>query len=333
MRQDRVSLLSSLAELLNPPPSDPAIVRALGRIAGLVDPLLPATPGFEKKLAEPIRHALAYCEQMVSQLPGPVDVSHPAFASDPLIHALFATANDVDEMLGRSQAVRDFLGEICSWESDHFYALLSACHEQKTRFGMSQRGELLHSDVPQTVLYFSSHTLIEPACQLEISLRGLRCKAFERLLDGFHADLEARRQQRQILRNDLASERSQLGMHSKAGGEEAYAAASRQLNTLDQQLQATADMLMPEQILNALCDYLQHPEKALALMPVSVAVDSLGIVQTASTDDLGVHTLNFQELTGRDGRLHLVMLARIDRNEAREAVDKVRDEQRRLTIL
>ena len=83
-------------------------------------PMLKHTAGFEKRLAGPVQHALGYCAGLVAHLPGPIDINRHAFANDPLIHALFATADDIDQMLGRSRRIRDFLSEPCSWESDHF---------------------------------------------------------------------------------------------------------------------------------------------------------------------------------------------------------------------
>lgn len=122
-----MSLLSAVADFLKPaPPPDPAVHKALDRVAELVDPLLRLAPGFERQLSGPLQHALGYCDGLVAALPGPVDINRQAFATDPLVHALFATADDIDQMLGRSQAIRDYLAEPCSWDSDYFYAMFAA---------------------------------------------------------------------------------------------------------------------------------------------------------------------------------------------------------------
>ena len=122
-----MSLLSAVADFLKPaPPLDPSLRKALDRVAELVDPMLKSAPGFEKHLSGPVDYALGYCDGLVASLPGPIDINRKAFANDPLVHALFATAGDIDQMLGRSQAVRDFLAEPSSWESEHFYAMFVA---------------------------------------------------------------------------------------------------------------------------------------------------------------------------------------------------------------
>lgn len=329
-----MNLFSAVADFLKPPPPlDANVARALDLVAELVDPMLKHTSGFERHLAGPVQHALGYCDGLVANLPGPIDINRQAFANDPLIHALFATADDIDQMLGRSQAIRDFLAEPCSWESDHFYAMFAARRQQKKQLGMEQQGDVIRNDVPQLVLYFSGQTLIEPSCQLESTLRGLRCKALESLLHTFHAHIEVLRHERDGLRADSAVERSHLtGLHGTSGGP-AYEVGTRHLADLDSKLRQNAEALMPEHLIAALAEYLQAPEPALHLTPVTITVDRLGIVRDDAAADLSAHTLNFPELTARDRRLHLAMLARIRRDEALEAVDIVRDQQHRFMLI
>lgn len=329
-----MNLFSAVTDFLKPaPPPDPSLQKALGRVAELVDPMLKLAPGFEKKLSGPLQHALGYCAGLVASLPGPIDINRQAFANDPLVHALFATADDIDQMLGRSQAVRDFLSEPCSWESDHFYAMFAARRQQKKQLGMEQQGEVIRNDVPQLVLYFSGQTLIEPSCQLETSLHGLRCKALESLLHTFHAHLEVLRHEREGLRSDVSLERAHLTVFRSVMGGHEIEVGTRHLTELDTKLRQSAEALMPEHLLTALADYLLSPEPALHLTPVSITVDRQGIVKDEPAQDINAHTINFPELTARDRRLHLAMLARISRDEALEAVEMVRDQQHRFMLI
>ncbi|MCG2575909.1 hypothetical protein LZ012_02745 [Dechloromonas sp. XY25] len=329
-----MSLLSAVADFLKPaPPPDPALRKALARVGELVDPLLRLAPGFEHRLGGPLEHALGYCDGLVAALPGPIDINRHAFANDPLVHALFATADDIDQMLGRSQAVRDFLAEPCSWDSDHFYAMFAARRQQKKQLGMEQQGEVIRNDVPQLVLYFSGQTLIEPSCELDNTLHGLRSKAFESLLHTFQAHLQVLRHEREGLRNDVSVERAHLTVLRGSSGGPAYEVGTRHLAELDAQLRQCAEALLPEHLLDALADYLQAPEAALHLTPVTITVDRLGVVRDEGADDLNAHTLKFPELTARDRRLHLAMLARISRDEALEAVERVRDQQHRFMLI
>jgi DNA-binding response OmpR family regulator len=329
-----VSLFSTVADFLKPaPPPDPALHQALARVAELVDPLLKLAPGFERQLAGPLQHALGYCDGLVAALPGPVDINRQAFANDPLVHALFATADDIDQMLGRSQAVRDYLTEPCSWDSDYFYAMFAARRQQKKQLGMARQGDLIRNDVPQLVLYFSGQTLIEPNCQLDATRHGLRCKALESLLHTFRTHVEALRHEREGLRADLSVERAHLTVLRGSSGGREYEVSTRHLAELSNRLRHSAESLQPEHLLGALADYLQAPEPALHLTPVSITVDRLGVVREQADHELDAQTLNFPELTARDRRLHLAMLARISRDEAIEAVEMVRDQQHRFMLI
>lgn len=329
-----MSLFSTVADFLKPaPPLDPVLLKALDRVAELVDPMLRLAPAFERKLAFPVEHALGYCNGLVDALPGPIDINRQAFANDPLVHAFFATAGDIDQMLGRSQAVRDFLAEPCSWESDYFYAMFAARRQQKKQLGHARQGDVIQHDVPQLVIYFSGQTLIEPSCQLELTHQKLRCKALESLLHTFHAHVEALRLEQQGLRTNTSIQRAHLSVVRGTTAGREYEVATRHLAELEASLRQSSASLMPEHLLLALAEFLATPEQALRLASVSITVDRLGIVHDQAGDDLSVQTLNFPELTARDQRLHLAMLARISREEAREAVDLVRDQQHRFMLI
>ena len=306
---------------------------ALLRVSELVDPLLKSAGNFEHSLAAPLEYALGYCDGLVAALPGPVDLTRQAFSSDPLVHALFATADDIDQMLGRSQAVRDYLAEPCSWDSEYFYAMFAARRQQKKQLGMAVEGEVLHNDVPQLVIYFSDQTLIEPSCTLELTQERLRARALDSLLTSFHDHVESLRSERDGMRADLSVERAHLTvLHGKTEGKE-YEVRTRHIAELDLHLRETAESLQSEHLLQSLAGFLRTPEPSLNLSTVSITIDRLGIVSDDKPDDINVHTLNFPELSSRDKRLHLVMLARIRRDEAREAVEKVRDQQHRFMLI
>jgi hypothetical protein len=328
-----VSLLSAVTDFLKPAaPPDPQLARALAHVAGLADPVLRTASHFDSRLAAPLQYALGYCDGLVAALPGPIDIDRQAFTRDPLVHALFATAGDIEQMLGRSQAVRDFLANPACWEADHFYAMLVARRQQKKQLGMARHGDLIENDVPQLVLYFSDQTLIEPCCDLEKTRERLRCRALDSLLQTFQEHLDALRNEREGLRADVSVERAHLTVLRGSTPGREYEVHTRHLAELDARLRTIAESLMPDPLLEALGDFLSSPEPALRLSPFSITVDGLGVVRE-KVDDSNVHTLYFPELSTRDKRLHLAMLARISRDEALEAVETVRDQQHRFMLI
>lgn len=325
-----MGLLSAIAGILKPaPPPDAAARQGLERIAELVDPFLKSAPGFEHKLAAPVHHALGYCEGLVSALPGPIAIGRHAFGNDPLVHALFATADDIGHMLGCSQAVRDHLAAPASYAGDHFYALLAARRMEKRQLGVAMEGGVIHTDVPQTVLYFSDHILVEPHCDPEATRSQLRAAAFDSLLKSFHTHVDALRLEKNHLAAEQSTERAHLTVLRGRSGD--ITVSTRHLAELEAHLRKVAASLMPEQIEEALAAFLLQPEISLRLDPVTLNVDRLGVLATADAPDAAA--LSFPELCGRDRRRHLVMLARIDREEARQAVETSLDRQRRFLII
>lgn len=313
------------------PAPDPEVRRALARVLEIVDPLLAAAPGLEDKLAAPLAHALGYCAGLVDALPGPIDISRQAFGSDPLVHTLFATADDIGHMLGASQAVHDHLADSACLASDHFYALLAARRHEKHQLGMALAGEVIHAEVPQTVVYFADHALVEPHCELAATRERLRDAALASLLKSFHAHVEALRLEKESLAADAAAARAHMGVphgHEQCGGP---ALATRRFAELDSHLRSLAESLMPEQLEAALAAFLQQPEMSLHLCDVTLRVDRLGVI--AKPDSTDAVSISFPELCGRDRRRHFVMLARIDREEARQALESALERQRRFLFI
>ncbi len=329
-----MSLFSSIADFLKPTPTPtPKVRKALEQVGEIVGPLLKSAPGFERELAPAVEHVLGYCEGLIEALPGPIIINRQAFSGDPLVHALFATADDIDQMLGRSQAVRDFLAEPQCWESEYFYAMFAARRQQKKQLGIGQQGNVLQNDVPQVVVYFSGQTLVEPHCNLEVTLENLRCRGLESLLRTFHDHVETLRSERDGLRADVSMQRAHLTvLRGKSPGPE-FETHTRHLADLDARLREKAASLMPDQLLAALADYLREPEASLGLSPVSITVDRLGVVSEQGGDDVNAQTLKFSEFRGRDKRNYMAMLARIRRDEAQAAVDLVQDQRRRYMII
>ena len=328
-----MSILSTIADFLKPaPPPDARLQAALDRVIGMVDPMMRALPHLERQLTPAVEHALGYCEGLVAALPGPITVDRRAFGSDPLVHALFATADDIDEMLGRSQSIQESIDQPEQWQGHHFHALLAARKQLKKQLGMAQQGDIIRHDVVQEVIYFSAQTLVEPNCDLEATRQRLREKALDSLLHSFNAHVDKLRQERDGLRFDTSSEHAQLAAHDKTD-KQGYDSHTRHLAELDLRLRETAEALMPENLIVTLCDFLHTPEAALRLEQFAITIDRLGVVHTEANDNELVQTLTFPELISRDRRQHIAMLVTIPCEDAKSAVEKIRERQHRYIII
>ena len=331
-----MGLLAAIAGLIHPtPPPDPITHLALERIAERVDPLLKSVGDFEKRLAAPAHHALGYCEGFSNGVPGPFAVDRSAFSGDPLVHALFATPDDIHHMLGHSQAIRDYLADPASLFSDDIYFVLAARRQERTQLGLALKGDVIQTDVPQTLLYFSDHAAVFPAPSLEGLRQRVRGEALDSLLNSFRAHVDAIRAEREDLRSEATATRGHLTVlrNCSACGED-VAVQTRRLEELDARLRADAGALQPDHQIDALASFLLVPEKSLSLEPISITVDRIGVVkepQEATAVD--IDTISFPELHARDRRRFVVMYAVVSRKEAQLAVDEVKDQQRRYMIL
>jgi hypothetical protein len=183
-----MNIMSRIADWLRPVAPLPAEeLVAVERAVDRVDPMLRLVPDYQRRLAPAVRRALDHGETLVAALPGPVDVHARAFGSDPLVHAFFSTPDDIAQTLGRSQEVRAYLAAPSHQLADSFYGLLGARRREKNVMGIAMLGEVMHADVPQTLLYFADHTLRAIGADLDETRRHLRLAGFDSLADGYIA--------------------------------------------------------------------------------------------------------------------------------------------------
>lgn len=306
-----------------PPPLDARTAALIGRAVAAVDPRLKTVGGHERTLAEPVRHAFDYCERLALAIPGPFAISRAAFASDPLVHALFGSADDVEQMLARSQCVRDYLAGHAVVPPGQCCALLGMRRHVTAGFGTRLTGEIIRHDEPQRTLSFADHTLAEPSPDLDGAHRRLAETMFDGLLKGFVAHVDEVREERQDLHDEQAVARA----HARCEGPESH---TRRLAELQERLRETLDALQPARLIETLAAYLAAPEASLRLDPVQLAVDRFGII--VEPDDPRADTLRFVELTTRDLRRWVVMTVRIDREEARAAIERFEERRRYIVI-
>ena len=330
-----IGLTSALAGLFRTgPPLTPATREALGHVAGVAGPLVASASGFERRLAGPIEVALKHCDTLVAALPAMIDINRRAFALDPLVHAFFATSQDIEEMFGRSQILRDFLADPKSSGIEHFHALFAARRREKQVMGVALQGDVLRQDVPQTLLYFASHTLTAVAADLQATRSMLNAAAFDSLLKSFFAEVDAIRLERQGLHGERDQQRARLRGLQGSAQSSVIADHQQKLTGLELGILKLSESLQPDRLVDALAAFLGEPSRALRLEPVKLQVDRNGVLADALNKPDGQEgILHFPELVGRDRRRYVVMLARIPREEAERAVATVLDQQRRYILI
>jgi hypothetical protein len=324
---DAMNLFSRiLAWFAPPPPPDSGTQAGLQRIGDLVDKALSLSPGFHKRLVEPVEHARRYCASLVAALPPATDIDRQSFASNPLIHALFASADDIDNMLAASASVRAFLASPQSLHNDHFFALMAARRKDKQVLGVALQGDIVTTGVAQALLQFSNQVLILPASDPDAARTALLAAAFDGLLRTFTEHVE----EAQATYTSLRAERELERIRERAAAANAKNPAvfpSRHIATLDERLHHQFESLQPEALMTELIRFLTQPEDALSLSPVQMRVTRGGVIQANSTEtpDTNAELINFTELHSRDRRRHIVLPVRIRCDEARAALERTRE--------
>jgi hypothetical protein len=90
--------------------------------------------------------------------------------------------------------------------------------------------------------------------------------------------------------------------------------------------------LPPENLLDAYAEWLAAPEQRLYLKPTEVTVDRMGVISPTAAAGVGYSTLNFPELVARDRRQWIVLVARISRQDAQDALARQEQANRYLLI-
>jgi hypothetical protein len=296
-------------------PHDPDSQAGLQRIAELVDKALAVTPGFTAQLDGPVAHAREFCARLVDTLPLPVMIGRQSFASDPLVHALFATADDIGAMLAACTPVRAYLDGPRSWREDCFIALMAARRVDKKVLGVALQGEIIRTDVAQVLLQFSNQTVILPAENPASARDAFLEAAFDSLLLTFARHLARVREDYGALRTEREMERARCRCQPTTAP-----FPERRIAALDERLQQQLKSLQPEAIIAELADFLMQPEQALSLEPMRLWVTRRGVIQEGDIHDADAAPICFMELTSRDRRRHLVLPVRVRCDEAREAL-------------
>lgn len=303
------------------PPLDDVLRARIDQAAAAIDPRIRQLGTHEKILAPAVTQAWDYCERLALAIPGPFAVAHAAFASDPLVHALFGSADDVNRMLATSQGVREYLAGHPL--ETHFFALLGMRRKIAAGYGMRLAGEMVRGDEPVKTLSFGDHTLGEMGASLDEVQGRLARTMFDSLLQGLLPTVEELRQERIALQEDLALTRVRVRQGSTD--------ASRQQAALESRLREIAAALEPERLCADLAAHLAHPEGVLHLDTLQYRIDRFGVIAEGDAQR-ETDALRFVELVGRDQRHWTVMLIKIDSAEARSAIERLETDRRYIVI-
>jgi hypothetical protein len=286
-----------------------ALAQAIDRVVQASAPVLCSLRDCRRDLRSPVEAALRYLQQAIDAIPGPTLLSPGNWDRDPLLKALFVNPEEMSALLADDPRLKSFFAQQGASRAS---ALLTATKKERTIFGTAAEGSLVRRDVPQTAVEFYDHRIIDPATAAAETRTALKYRALnalvtqvlERLLQLRALKDELKEQQRilSIKLKILQTRPDGLGIltSGQSAGESATRDAPRVLADIERQIQdLAAESDSPEEYLRQLAAVLQAPQQVLAVTPVVLQLDWMGVKQ-GSADAAGSREIRLAEVEFHD---------------------------------
>ena len=303
---------------------DHILETAMEGVVDGTDARLRALSDYKKRLRPATETSLAFVRQIESRLRAPARLSRAGFGADPCIHALFGSADSMHGIVSRDPNIRSFLeGATLAPE---FYAILMARRDEKHILGARLTGNVMQSDVPQSVLSFSDHRLMAVS-ETEEGMRALvKRDAFRQLVHWALATLTAMKSGSTDRRTCRLRERLASLSWFHSGNEQPFwlhfagqegDPARRQAQTDRRKTERPGPPCSLDDYLTVVVEVLSHPERYLRLGTFSATVDRLGVMLGPEEESgIGVDCITLSEVTMPDQPEPVVFLpVRISRSE------------------
>jgi hypothetical protein len=302
------SLLQSLIGRLIPKRLDEQTGVLLERAIDLIDPRLKSFGNYPRAYIPSIIAASDYARQLVAALPESILLSPSKYAQDPLLHALFHDVAAIYSSVHESGEITRYAQEQVLPEGGEVFALMGMRRDEKTVFGREVNGEFVQSDVQQTLVSFSSHTLLLPCGSQEELIAKLEAHFFDSLIRSLATAIDLGVSQVR----DLETSRDMLS--SRLRGQSPQTEELRvELEKVRQQLasvQHDYELTRYYRIFEAFMDVA--PEY-LRLEQCEIPIDIRGVMRESSNRLAGRFV--FCDLVGRDRRLWTLWPVRLPVDE------------------
>lgn len=282
--------------------ADPALEQALERAALAIDPNLRRTRHWPGRYRASIGRALEQTRRVAEGVPGPVVLDRANWLKDPLVHTLFASAEEMQRAMSASPTLCAF---IASHGGSEVHALLSLRREERKSFGIDATGAVLRRDVAQTNIWFTDPHFIGPAASEGEARENMFWALFDRFLDRLGVGVERLRAERER----LVQEKDMAQARLRGAPPERRPALEQALGTLIKRLTEIGEILDPERMHEVFDTILSHPEDCLYLEGYSLVLNALGVV-CSEDDSPNVNTLHFVDLLERYQMPRSVILVR-----------------------
>jgi len=323
-------------------PDRPIVEALIEAVVDAVDPRLRLVSSYREKLAPGVRRTIAHMRELGREVPEPVELSRSAWGTNPFIAALFATADDVPALLGRSHELNAFFDVSANATAQEAYALLGMKMEERTVLGAALVQDAVQHDVAQKAIGFSGHRLLAVAAEALACRREVGARIMRRLAALALQRITARERRANELeeRKAILAARLRLltlrrgGLQSVAGD---AADESAEIDNLERALQATVDdyietktnLATLDGTIGIINEILGAPQEHLRLARVRRRANRMGILVPADSTESATD-LEFLELTLGEGLRAVIAIVRVPRAAMPPKSDRFKDAARHL---
>jgi len=282
---------------------------AAERAVDATDSRLRLVPGYRKRLREPVVRAIDQVVALVDRIGPPVPAERSVHGTDPCLGAVFASADDMLEFLGRSATLRDFLATPEGAGAARITAAVLAQPVERNVLGMELAGDMVRREVAQVTVSFAGHRLVDPQAEEAETRRQLKRRAFDHLLTLALARIGERRltradllRQRDLLvRKQKTLERGGWGFDAAQDEHPDVAALSAELDAITAELEALgADTAVLETHLGIVVEVLEAADRHLWGEDLTLFLDPMNIVRAAG--DPRARRVDLLDLHNAEGR-------------------------------
>ena len=304
------------------PATQEMLDRALEKVVEGTDSNITLVPGYKRKLYKAIMESLQYADQLIEQIPRPIELSGNKLISDPYVRAFFYTNNGLQKACEQSYELKAFFQE---HESSESCALLCMRKVEKTVLGMQLEGDQVLRDVKQTRVSFENHRIQSPAEDESTARKELKCCIFEGLVTNALSDISALRARRRQLQTEqqrltgrlrtknhveIAKGVSHLDYMEGMGA----GSGEGKLEWIERELDQIG-YITPEASLNQVNATFEHPEDFIGMKKLSINLDTSGILRSGNDQARLVNKLNLFEVTIKGQPSRVVTLVKISSAE------------------
>ena len=266
---------------------DDPVVAATDRVVQIADPVIRQAKRYRQVLADPVSGAMRYFRSLLETIPGPVVLDPNRYYDDPTVKALFASPDELDEVLRFNPEINKLRKQGLSGD---MVAMMTMLQQERTIFGHKQEGELLVRDVRQQAVSFTDHRIVAPSADIDTARDGivnrglevLALVAMERIttLRANKAELQGQKEYLQGMVKILGgrSHRQELFAAPTVHNREELRKVEQMLVEVEQGLEELRQRIaLPEQSLAHLEEIMRQPETMLVARRQSIRLNWMGV--------------------------------------------------------